>query len=105
MLEIAQEWNATVSVGVPVLGVLLLANIFFIKRLVNDIDGMKEAISKLPIQETNIKNLSKELGSLDVKIESVIRDLKDFGQVRERVAVLEYALDIKPKRGHNDLQA
>ena len=102
MLELVSNWNTTVSIGVPVLALLLLLNFFFIKRLVKDLDRMQSAIAKLPVQQTKLDNLSEKFSSLESEIKSVGKDLRDFGRVRERVAVLEYAMGITPKRTHDD---
>lgn len=79
-----------------VLSSLFMVNIFFVRRLVIKIDDLEKAVDqRLPVQQTEIKNICKEIESVKLHIANLSHDVKDFGHIRERVAVIE-ALYRKP---------
>lgn len=72
-----------------VLSALFLGNIWFVKRLVDKLDALDTTVNRsLPVQQSEMKSMMDKINRLDININSLV-------EVRERVAVLEYANRIK----------
>lgn len=92
------EANFMVPAG-SVISLLLMGNIWFIRRLVLEIDDLKKVVNlKLPVQQNEIKNMSDKINSFEKKIMEISHDVKDFGRLRERVAVIEALTTKRTKR-------
>lgn len=74
----AEHWNQILQISHPVLSVLLLANGYLVWRLVKNTE-------QIPIYGEKIEHLEKT-------VEILTKDLKDIVELRERIAVLEFAL-------------
>lgn len=69
---------------------LLAGNIWFVRRLVLKIDKMDETVtSRLPVQQGEIKTMTNKVEALEVEIKSLSNEIKNFGSIRERIAVIE----------------
>lgn len=80
------------------MSLLMAGNIWFVRKLVLKIDKIDETVtSRLPVQQNEIQNLTNKIGSLDSEIRSLSRELKDFGSLRERIAVIEALIKKKVK--------
>jgi cell division protein FtsB len=72
------------------LGILLGGNIWFIRRLVLKIDKIDSAVtSRLPVHQTEIKNITEKISDLESEIKTLSIEIKHFGSIRERIAVIE----------------
>jgi hypothetical protein len=86
--------SGTMIVGVALVIILFLLsfNIIFIKRLVIKIDKI-DIVSDLVTGQMPL--LSQRVTEMENTIKDLSRDLRDIGLLKERTAVLEYALNIK----------
>lgn len=78
-----------------VLSALLAINLWFIRRLVIKIDTMS---LQMPVQQNEMKNMSDKIFTLEREIRNLSHELKDFGHMRERLAVLEAICDQRIKK-------
>jgi hypothetical protein len=86
-----------------VISLLLGMNIWFVRRLVLKIDRLEVMVDqKLPVQQTEIKNMSDKIDSFQKQIIQISNDVKDFGHIRERVAVLEALTKLGKAKFKND---
>lgn len=79
-------WNQLVRVSVPMLGLLLLCNGYFILRLVNRIEKLDDTVTgTFPVYNARLQ-------AVEAAAKQLAADLKEVHEVRERIAVLEFAL-------------
>jgi len=74
-----------IVVGISLVMILIFLgiNIFFIKRLVTKLDQVSD---QLPL-------LKQKVSEMETTIKDLSKDLKDVGRLKEKIAVLEYALN------------
>lgn len=88
------------SGGVSVLGLLLCMNLWFVRRLVLKIEKLDETVmSRLPVQQNEIKNMAEKVQGLEGEIKTLSVEIKNFGALRERVAVIEARIVRRKPRG------
>jgi cell division protein FtsB len=76
-----------------VISVLFSCNIWFARRLVLRIEAIDKTVSeRFPVQANELKNMSEKIVSLEHGINQISKDFKDVALIRERIAVIEYAL-------------
>jgi hypothetical protein len=89
--------------GISVMGILLCGNIWFIRRLVIKIDKIDSMVTaRFPVQQHEIKNMTDKIESLEGEIRILAKDIKDFGSLRERVAVVEALMKKRDQRGRSN---
>jgi hypothetical protein len=76
-----------IGVAVVVILMMLILNAVFIKRLVSKIDLVSDQVTG------GMQLLSQRVTDMENTIKDLSRDLKDIGIIKERTAVLEYALN------------
>lgn len=76
--------------GVTMLSVLLCGNLWFVRRLILKIEHLDTTVtSRLPVQQNEIKNMANKVEGLEGEIKSLAMEIKNFGSLRERIAVIE----------------
>jgi hypothetical protein len=73
-----------IGIAIVIILMLLAMNIFFIRRLVTKLE--------------DVPLLSQRVGAMETTIRNLTNDLKDIGDLREKVAVLNYALEELKKK-------
>jgi hypothetical protein len=102
----AASLNSTVNISYPilmlllfVLSVLFMINGFFFRTLINKFNTMA---SHLPVQEAErkaeMKNMGIQMVALQGEIKQLSHEFKDFGLLRERIAVIEALMTKKKER-------
>lgn len=92
--------DVTMFGSLSIVGLLLCGNLWFVRRLVLKIDKLDYTVtSRLPVQQNEIKNMADKVQGLESEIKTLAVEIKHFGSVRERLAVIEAVLQRrKPKR-------
>lgn len=79
------QWNQVISISIPALGLLLLGNLYFISQLVRKINKLDETVTGVfPVYNNRLQ-------TVEADTKRFAEDLKAIGELRERVAILEYA--------------
>lgn len=87
-----------------VVSALLSLNVFFLKKYFTEIKAKIDKVesmvlSRLPVQQNEIKNMANEIESLKNEIRLLSHELKDFGKLRERIAVIETLVNRRRTKG------
>jgi hypothetical protein len=81
-------WNQVVKISVPLLGLLLAGNLYFVLRLVNRIEKLDETVTgTFPVYNARLQ-------AVEAAAKQLATDIREFTVIRERVAICEYALKV-----------
>lgn len=94
--------DVLLQAGLAVIGtaflLLLSGNLYFVRKLVEKIDKVEKAVQEnLPGTQAKVDLMETKIADIRSDLQRIGNDFKDVSSLRERVAVLEFAL--KEKKG------
>lgn len=96
------DMNQLIAIIGPIVSILLGGNIWFVRRLVVKVDELNKTVtSSIPVQKNDIKHMAEKIDELESGIKLLSNEIKNFGSLRERIAVIEARIERKraPRRG------
>ncbi len=86
------DFNLIQDILLPIAGAvivcLLTVVMFFLQRVLRKVDDIGNA---LPAYQAKVDTMATQLGELKTDVSRINGDFKEVSQLRERVAVLEFA--------------
>lgn len=106
MLSDPQFLELAIKGIAAILLILFSGNLWFIRRMVDQIEKMSQVVnSVIPMetakQQENLKNLSKSHEELRQEVHKIGQEFKKVSELQVRVGILEYALRIRKNAKSN----